>query len=259
MTYRNIVRPIRYESMNTTMDWFEWSLKEGLLLPVSSERCCRVCHGAVGYGWDEEPYGRCQHCLNYVGSLDAVVPITYSVDSGMESLLHRYKDFGMRYRWMAAPLASLTAEFLSRHIRCLETRGDRFDFALTMPSGNAERDFDHLQTAIDLVDEWPVEWRHDLLGKARPGRPGRGDVDPSYFGVSPARAVRGANVLLFDDTWTSGSSVASAGECLRDHGARSVVALTVGRQLKAGFGTSDELIAAAKRERFSLDRCVICA
>jgi len=258
VSYRNIARPPRYTSMDTTDVWCDWLSKERLVLPVSKGRCCRVCHGAVGYGRNEEPYGRCRNCLDYIGALDALVPISYSVDDGLESLLHRYKDFGERYQWMAAPLASLTVEFLLGHRRCLETRAGSFDRALTVPSGGTSRGFDHLRTAIEMVDEWPIPWDFNVLTKAKPGRPPRGTADPSFYRLTQGASVTGSRILLFDDTWTSGATMASAAQCLRDHGAHRVVGLTVGRQLRSGWGTSDELISTARQQAFDLGRCVIC-
>jgi hypothetical protein len=73
----------------------------------------------------------CRSCLDirklvsisiYGPILDGHMPISYSVDDGLESLLHRYKDFVAQYRWMSAPLASLTHDFLAQHLSCLQNR-----------------------------------------------------------------------------------------------------------------------------------------
>lgn len=59
---------------------------------------------------------------------------TLTASDGLESLLHRYKDFGPDHRWLAAPLAALTRGLLVRHLRCLETRFGPFDFQTHVPS-----------------------------------------------------------------------------------------------------------------------------
>lgn len=67
-------------------------------------------------------------------------------------------------------------------------------------------------------------------------------------------------VLLFDDTWTSGASIVSCAKNLKEGGAVSVYALTLGRQLNASsdYGNSQEIIAeAVQRDRGRF--CVLCA
>jgi hypothetical protein len=57
---------------------------------------------------------------------------------------------------------------------------------------------------------------------------GARELDPGRF---TARPLRGARVLLLDDTWTTGASVQSAAMALRRAGAAGVAAVVLGRHL----------------------------
>ncbi|WP_158581406.1 ComF family protein [Actinomadura spongiicola] len=205
------------------------------------------------------PFSRCQNCSKYTRVLAGFIPTVYSLDFGLESMLHRYKDFGPQHRWMASPLANLAHGFLAAHCECIVDRYGAIDLATTVPSGSTYRGFDHMAEIISKVSSWSVDWDLQLLEKAKRGRPLRGVIDPSLYRAADVRRISRRSVLLFDDTWTSGSTIASAASVLRSAGARRVVAFTIGRQLKPGWGTSDSLIEAVESRRTSLGRCVICA
>ncbi|WP_043512744.1 MULTISPECIES: phosphoribosyltransferase [unclassified Actinoplanes] len=191
--------------------------------------------------------------------LDGYVPIGSSVADGLESLLHRYNNFGPDHRWLAAPLAALTRGLLVRHLRCLETRFGPLDFATHVPSWGGDRPFDPLPTAASLISDWPVPWIFNLMSKTREGRPARGVVDSSYFRFNASTRLPGLAILPVDDTWTSGASLVSTAKMLRAHGAARIVGLTVGRQLTEGFGSSDAVKAALRDMAFLPRICVICS
>jgi len=132
------------------------------------------------------------------------------------------------------------------------------DIATIVPTGNHLRGFDHLGLVILQIDNWSVEWDLSIVSKAKGGRPGRGVVDPSYYSISPSADVDGKTVLLMDDTWTSGSSMASAARALKDAGAKSVVAMPIGRQLNARFGDADSLMRITGNRGYINEKCVIC-
>lgn len=259
MHYRNLPRP-DLRSLLDTMDWVAWGDSEHLLPPIApvTDPACSMCHGAVGWNHQGQPFTCCQHCRGYRLVLDGVVPIVYSLSDGLESLLHRYKDFGPEHRWMGCVLASVLFEFLDRHLKCVADTYGHVDRVVTVPGGNSARDFDHLADAVRIVTDWPFEWEFDLVRKVKPGRPGRGEVNPDYYRLAPGRDVTGQVVLLVDDTWTSGGTLASVAARLRGAGAKSVVGLTVGRQLHPNWGTADALISTARTRAFAPDLCVIC-
>jgi predicted amidophosphoribosyltransferase len=249
-------------ALQSADDWIQWLDQEHLAPSVAPlvDDACSLCHGSVGYQDDDEAFDRCYHCSHYADTLAALVPALYSVADGLESALHQYKDFGQQHRWLATPLSSILTEFLDEHLACIENLIGGVDVAVSVPSNNDGRGFDHIQEMLDSALEWPLDWRGDVIAKVREGRPGRGVMDPSFYRVVTDLAVmRNASVLLLDDTWTSGASLMSVAACLRDSGAERVVGLTIGRQLSPGFGSSDDLITTARARDFNRDVCVLCA
>jgi hypothetical protein len=78
---------------------------------------------------------------------------------------------------------------------------------------------------------------------ARPGADTWGRVlDPGRFCVP--RPLTGQEVLLLDDTWTSGGTAQSAVVALKRAGARSVAVVVAGRHLPAITGSGRVLGAA---------------
>ncbi|MEX2032447.1 MAG: hypothetical protein WEA81_06230, partial [Dehalococcoidia bacterium] len=167
------------------------------------------------------------------------------------------------HAWIAKPLAAVTRLFLRDHIGCMQRRYGVFDLATIVPTSaakRAKRGFSPLERIIEQHGDWAVEWEPEALVKVETGgtRPARGTVDPSHYAPGDGYEVTGCNVLVFDDIWTSGSTVASVAQMLRNEGATGVVALTIGRQLdEKGSGSS---ISAEARETrpYNPDWCVIC-
>ncbi len=264
--YRDFHRPGGSASWTTTAQWVAWADSVRIIPSVAptDDRTCDLCHGAVGIRGDGGYFNTCQHCQSYKQVLSAVIPIAYSISDGLESALHRYKDWGDGYSWLSYPLGCVTWDFLSRHLECIQSTYGRSTLGVVMPVGSRERTFNHMKRVIDSVTPWPLEWHFDLIRKADPNsdRPHRGRVERDFYQISAPQAVRGRDILLFDDTWTSGSSVASAAAGLRRAGARTVVALTIGRQIRdpnSGWGTSNILHERARSRTYSRERCVICA
>ena len=195
--------------------------------------------------------------MNPESIIDGLVPIAYSVDSGLESMLHEYKDWGPGRRWMAIPLGCVLREFLDTHLGCIEDRFGHIEMAVPVPSASSNRDFDHLELLTEIFDDWPVEWRSDILEKSPGGRPERGVVSPDLFQLQDGIQIEGRTVLLFDDTWTSGSSLVSAAARLRMNGVGTIVGLTLGRQLHSGFENASQLIDDARALEFDNSMCVL--
>jgi predicted amidophosphoribosyltransferase len=259
LQYRSIQAPQGLQTMSPT-NWVRWAIEERLIPPVapSVEGTCLVCHGAIGTRRDGRPFDRCRNCRGYRTSLAGLVPIVYSMAGGLESLLHQYKDWGPECAWMARPLASLLHQFLSAHLPCIEGRYGACDVAAIVPGANSSRPFDHLTKVIDRVDRWPVVWDPGLLRKVGSDRPTRGTVDPRCYKVADGRAVTGTTIILVDDTWTSGSSLVSAASRLMADGAASVIGLTIGRQLRGDYGTTNDVVAAVGARTFDNRTCVLC-
>lgn len=87
---------------------------------------------------------------------------------------------------------------------------------------------------------------------ARPADEQVRDLDPERFRAVP---VRGARVLLIDDTWTTGSSAQSAAMALRAAGARSIVTVVLGRHVSVA--AADQAGIGPAGMPFRLDRCAV--
>lgn len=270
MSYRGFFTP-RFDEPETTTAWLAWMEdQDDLLLPVAPrhERSCTLCFGASGYldAESSQTWARCYHCHRYGDAVDALISVTYSVDAGLESMLHRYKDF-VGHKWLRKPLSSLLHQFVQAHDECIDSLAGRghFDVATIVPS-NGTRSFNHLERLLKgVVSGDPIlarwAWDLDFLSRdASTTRPARGQLKPEAYLVDPF-VVEGSSVLLLDDTWTSGSSAASSAQALKDAGANDVTVMTLGRQLNVagGFGSSEEIYEDAQRDVWDLRDCVVCA
>jgi predicted amidophosphoribosyltransferase len=259
--YRPISPPAGMSGFTTTADWLEWARAQRLVADIAPrlEGACCTCYGSVGYDIDGAPWQQCFNCRKYATQGISLSPISYSIDAGSESLLHRYKDWP-NYRWASQPLASLLSTFLLKHRACIEGIAEcgRLGTAMMVPSGNDARAWKHMDGLVASVNKWPVDWQMDAISKVKPGRVARGHCDPSYYRVDAD--VRAQSVLLVDDTWTSGASTISSAWALRAAGARHVAIVTLGRQLnRAGPGSSAALVDAIQGRGFDESRCVRCA
>ncbi len=260
--YRDFTKPIFASKPPTVTDWMGWLLAQDVLREAAPRPAisCGLCGGAVGTMHNGEPFARCAQCRNYGHAIAALIPMTYSLDDGLESMLHRYKDFGVT--WLESPLRSLLWHFTSRHGNCIKKAYGPFDLALAVPSDNTERGFDHLERIAAPVGdgEPPFRWRFDIVSRNRAvSRPNRGELKPDSYIVA-AGSVQGKSVILLDDTWTSGASIASAAAALRRSGARSVTAITLGRQLNSSstYQNNQELVREVRARGWG-KHCVICS
>ncbi|GAA1769346.1 hypothetical protein GCM10009810_29750 [Nostocoides vanveenii] len=250
-------------------DWMDWMLDQAdFLMPVGPHHQlgCELCHGAVGFiGDGPNVWPRCPQCRGYGDVIDRLVPITYSIDAGLESALHRYKDFGAAWRWLRLPLACLVHTFLTEHGSCIDQAAGTIDVATCVPSNNQDRAFDHIDGFLrgavrgdPSLDRFA--WEPGLVSRdPATSRPERGELKPSAYRVS-RQLEPGSAVLLFDDTWTSGSSAASTAAALKASGAGDVTVLTLGRQLRSDgeWGTTPTLCKDRRQRSWRRDQCVLC-
>lgn len=178
VSYRDFACPLFFHDSHTTDEWLAWMEQhEDVLLPVSRrhDHSCADCYGASGYiGEGPDTWNRCMNCRGYGDAIDVFVPMTYSIDAGLESMLHRYKDFD-GYDWLRYALGALVNDFVEHHGACLdrETPSGRFDIATTIPP-NDTRDFDHLQRLLSGVVEDDVftrwNWTSTSFAATSPSR-----------------------------------------------------------------------------------------
>lgn len=259
--YRNFQEPAGSQGWDTAQ-WVQWATGVNMLSPLDpgGEPVCSLCLGSVSLRQDGTPWPYCYPCNDYVrNDLDGLAPISYSHKQGLESALHRFKDFGPEWVWLGLPMCSILREFLDRHEDCLEQRFGSIDLFTVVPAApDVERGFDHMKALVQSTVGWEAahNWDLDILqrhpGQAIPKQ------RPNYaaFALSAPRDLKGLTIGLIDDTFTSGATLTSAAAPLRSAGAR-VVGVTLGRQLNAAWTPSVPVIEHCRAQPFDIDRCVL--
>ncbi|MET9510052.1 phosphoribosyltransferase [Streptomyces flavidovirens] len=128
---------------------------------------------------------------------------------------------------------------------------------VTVPSSRQRNGINHLDALLSCIQVWPVAWRRDVLVKLRsqPAADRRQQIVPDLFAAEPS--VSGKRVLLLDDTFTSGGTMASAARALRDAGAACVVGISFGRQLNANREETRDLISDLPQRSLDLETCPV--
>ena len=132
MGYRQHFDPPAFiRGPHTTQDWLNWMIRENVLHEVAlwPERPCGMCGGSVGMMYDGQPFPRCLVYHSYGNVIDGFVPASYSLDVGLESMLHMYKDWP-GYGWLRLPLGSLFYARSSVHRACIERKFGAIDVAV---------------------------------------------------------------------------------------------------------------------------------
>ena len=231
------------------------ALYENLMInPQAGAGVCRVCFNFT------RGYELCYACAHGQQWLDAVVPISYSAarEQLHHALAHYKRETGSAARRLAIELGAVLWRFLALHEPCIARAAGASAFGLvaTVPSGERERDEQHpLRWIVSEVVE-PTQKRHRRLLK-RSQHP----VYERAFDVRrfvPTRALADEDVLLIDDTWTTGANAQSAAAALKQAGAGRVAALIIGRHVNGDWHENDRRLRAIRRP-FSWERCAVCA
>ncbi len=164
---------------------------------------------------------------------------------GLHRRLRDYKeaDDNEERREHSLVLAALLGLFLRNHQGCL---GVEPDFVVTVPSA----DRDALAAVVALLPSLQAKHINALNATGS-------SATPCYELTTPQ--VDSQRVLLLDDTFTSGKSIATAYKTLADGGATIIGPLVIGRHFRPDFSTSVGLWDCLRTHEWSLDRCGICA
>lgn len=212
---------------------------------------CPVCRGPVG-----PRYALCYQCdqhemLAHGLLADAVVPISYAIrDSAFARDLWQYKSWQDTDRAMRVRLLALLLVFLHEHGECVWRAADMPspDRLAVVPTGRGRPGPHPLRAMVAPLLRLPL-----ISLTLRPGEQGR-DLNTGRFAVGVP--VTGANVLLLDDTWVSGSSVQSAAAALKLAGAARVAVVLLGRHINPGERCAAAITAT--REDYDPAKCAIC-
>lgn len=260
MSYRSFSFPSGGRAWNTD-EWVQWLRDQNVAPSVKADEIgtCSLCRAPTPIGSRGTHYDKCYNCRDkYSGVLDGLVPICYSLQSGLEGALWRAKN-DPNGAWLRMPLGSLLCTFLAEHQSCIESRyGGAFDLLIAMPSHASTRGgHSHLDSVIDIVQDFDTKWSRGLLSKTDASKAvtRRAEIVPGLF--SATSTVRGKRVLLFDDTFTTGGSLVSAAYALKQEGATSVVGLTLGRQLRADWPHSSDFVAMLSGRTLEISECAV--
>ncbi len=224
-----------------------------LLTPRPGPEVCLTCFNLIG------SYDHCFPCARQEAVLAAVLPISYSVGhERLHGVLAGYKRVeGSRARILGIELGAVLWRFLERHEACLSSTAgvERFDLVTTVPSGDAGRDESHPLPWI--VGELCAATRERYERLLHRSRVALGEREFSQAKYQTSHDLRGEDVLLIDDTWTTGASAQSAAAALRAAGAGTVAAVVIGRHVNRGWGANDQHLQALPP--FDWNECAVCA
>lgn len=263
MSYREFERPaFGREKGQTVQRWMRWLEDERVLHNPAPklDETCQLCLGPVGRRDDGQAWSNCYTCYRNGYILDAFVPITYSIDSGLESMLHRYKD-RLGYRWLGVPLGALLVDFWESHGQHIADLMGGLDVIVPIPPNDSSRQFDHLRGIVDIAPDYhrqlPWSWG-SLTRNLNVPRPKRNEVNSAAYEISPD-VVKGKRVVLFDDLWTSGASMLSSAQKLQNEGAEAIVGVTLGRQLNVTHDYCNNLeLVPIVTGRSGGGGCILC-
>jgi ComF family protein len=232
----------------------------GAMQPISGG-LCTICgerlfssHALSPAGDDDEP--RCGLCRRIEPPFARAIAYG-SYDGGLRELIHLLKYAGVRPaanvlgRMLAEAIAELQPHFADGHIaddqNADDQNADDRIAVIPVPLYRAKlrrREFNHAEViaraAIKLSpDTIRLRLCPDVLVRKRetPSQTGltrhqRRENVRGAFGVAQAEVVKGREVLVVDDVYTTGATVSECARVLRRAGATKVWVATVARTLK---------------------------
>nr|WP_239148911.1 hypothetical protein [Streptomyces sp. SID12501] len=218
---------------------------------------CQVCRGPARTG--------CPTCLpchqtsRILGAdaADAVVPVSLALKGEQyANELWRYKNTaGPQQQYFRTGLAAVLWRFLALHEDCVTNHCavPGFEIVTTVPSTSGRADHPLRTMAADMVGITRDRYRDLLTPTPDAVELGR-TASASRYTSSP---LWNANVLLIDDTWTTGNHAQSAAAALKAAGAGSVAVLVLGRHLNSGYGDTATHVEQARLRRFSWESCAL--
>ncbi|MBP2475603.1 putative amidophosphoribosyltransferase [Crossiella equi] len=224
-------------------------------IPAAGPGVCRTCWREVG---DFSLCFQCQRHRNEHSPLvaDSVLPIALAVKREQFARdLWLYKDGDQESRRrLFTKIGTVLASYLAKHESCLATavRIEQFDLVTVVPStrGRVPHPL-HLLLSKSITR---TSSRFVDVLNAVPGYTGR-EFAPERFHVQAD--VTDRNVLLVDDTWTSGSHAQSACAALKLAGAAKVGVLVLGRHFEPNHENAKAYLAKAREELFDWDQCCL--
>ncbi|HEY2666632.1 MAG TPA: hypothetical protein VGK51_07335 [Actinomycetota bacterium] len=222
-------------------------------VPPAGDGVCEVCHAATRRGRQ-----RCFGCFRTSAQVslpaEGVVPISlYRTGDNLWHALRRYKDGrdpALRRR-LGRRLGWVLSGFLRRHLACIAP-GLSPDWRITVVPPTRRRSQRHPLEKVVRRSRWLRRRYTRTLRTVAP--PGHNAASDRAFRV--IRDVGGLELVVVDDTFTTGASVQSAVSALRLARARVAAVVVIGRVVNPGANPEEaELWAAARKTPWRLNRC----
>ena len=227
---------------------------------------CAICWTAI-----EPQYPYCFPCMTATRDFgcpqlaNVVVPIALAVkrEQLAHELWHYKYDSDARVReTLTIRLAAVLWRFLGVHEAHVATAITipQFDVVTTVPGTKAREDEHPLIRIVGtLVGQTRDRYRPLLTGGPSATVEGRAVLRDRYQPTNQAAQVLAdhPNVLLIDDTWTTGGRAQSAILALRAGGAAKVGVVVIGRHFDRNYGAGESYYQQAKARRFSWDLCCL--
>jgi hypothetical protein len=250
---------------HSVLDWIKWLRDNDIVhdfLPAPPQTC-DLCGKPCNVQDDGTKWPLCFICPSYTPYLDGLIVASYSLYSGLESLVGTYKDDrdarGRPVTWKRLPLGAILWATLRKHGSCIDRALGPNPIYTWVPSNETARPFDHLHEIICSVSgQWEAHpWQEGVVVRNREIlRPSRNSVSSVAYDVT--MDVSGRGVLLFDDLWTTGASMASSAAALKHAGASTVIGLVLGRQVNPALTGHAELADVVSRRGWNFDACSLC-
>jgi predicted amidophosphoribosyltransferase len=226
-------------------------------VPPAGEGVCVTCHASAPTGRE-----RCFSCFRTMAQVSApvpaVVPISlYRTGDDLWHALRHYKDGrnATERRRLRRDLARLLSRFLRHHLACVAP-GAPATWLITCVPPTRRRSFLPFQPrpVESLIRRsWWLRRRYRRTLSNRDAPEHRQSSDAAF---AVTREVRGLELILVDDTYTTGASVQSAASALQLAGATVLAVVVIGRVVNPEANPAEaRLWAAARRQPFRLQEC----
>lgn len=186
---------------------------------------------------------------------DGVFPLTYApYGSAAYRLMHDYKieSTPNQFKYIDA-LKYFLQEELARHLSCLSTRYPVTAVSV-VPSTSNPGSTDH---SLGLVVEGCLQ---DLprIGTFFTKPRAQRKVDPYYAQFPKLNRDELSHVLVFEDTWVTGSTSQSVAAGLKMRGAKRVSIVPLARALDPRTSVVNRAIDALRQGQFDWNSCPFC-